>query len=801
MKLFKKLLYLNLLLSAIPILIIILITFKVGQTEVRNHTRQLSEKELLSTSLELSNFFDSRRNEVLLLSRSPVLESMNWSEIKPYLKSEQERLSQYYEKFILGEPSGHFYNTSGGNSLQGGIRTFDDKSPDSKAKTIKKRKYWQIAIGGEIDKPYVSEPMVSYTTGVQQVVISSPIKKDGRVLGMLGGALSWKIFENKLNSLSETVQKDMGEEVKLFLISDKGTYVYHWDDSKALKYQQNADGSLKLNDINEPIIVSSNIKDEKSALSKASAAILKRSKTDIEIKEGYESFQYFFIPVEGTRYSLGIKVPTAIFLKAINLHRNRLVFIALISLLLTITLSYVFSRKISRRVTDLNIAATDFKEGRPVEVRLSGKDEISDLYKTFSSMCNEVQDKINIITNTKNELKEHKENLEKTVDKRTKEVELALNKAELANKMKSEFVANISHEIRTPMNAVLGFTEHLLESKIDNDQREQLETLHGAAESLLVIINDLLDFSKLEDGKLDIEYLPFDLERTIKDVLKVAAVKAEDKGLELKTNLELKNKTFEGDSNRLKQVLLNFLSNAVKFTEKGSVTLKVSEKENEQQSLLMFEVIDTGIGISKEAQKRLFKRFEQEDTSTTRKYGGSGLGLSISKSLIELMKGNVGVMSSSGKGSCFWFEIELKRVAFKQETASENKVSQNSFENVKALVVDDNAVNLKLAKLSLEKNGVEVSTLLSGVEALSYLQENTPDLIFMDYLMPEMDGLETTVEIRKIKTCKEIPIIALTANAMKEDQEKCIEAGMSGFIAKPFTKKDIQNVLIEWFGD
>ena len=177
------------------------------------------------------------------------------------------------------------------------------------------------------------------------------------------------------------------------------------------------------------------------------------------------------------------------------------------------------------------------------------------------------------------------------------------------------------------------------------------------------------------------------------------------------------------------------------------------------------------------------------------------MGLSISKSLIELMKGNVGVTSSLGKGSCFWFEIELTRVAFKQEMKSESKLAQNSFENVKALVVDDNAVNLKLAKLSLEKNGVEVNTLLSCVEALSYLQENTPDLIFMDYLMPEMDGLETTVEIRKIKTCKEIPIIALTANAMKEDREKCIEAGMSGFISKPFTKQDIQNVLLEWFGN
>ena len=255
MKLFKKLLYLNLILSAVPILLIILITFKVGQTEVKNQTRMLSEKELLSMSEELSNFFNSRRNEVHLLSESPVVKSMNWQAIQPYLKSERARLSKYYEKFILGKPNGHFYNTSGGNLLQGGIRTFDDSLANSKAKTIKKRKYWQVAIKGEINRPFVSEPMVSYTTGVQQVVVSNPIKKDAQVVGMLGGALSWKIFENKLNELSDKLKSGMDDDVKLFLISDKGTYVYHWDESKALKYERNQDGSLKLNDINEPTAI------------------------------------------------------------------------------------------------------------------------------------------------------------------------------------------------------------------------------------------------------------------------------------------------------------------------------------------------------------------------------------------------------------------------------------------------------------------------------------------------------------------------------------------------------------------
>ena len=509
----------------------------------------------------------------------------------------------------------------------------------------------------------------------------------------------------------------------------------------------------------------------------------------------------FFIPVKDTRYSLGIKVPTSLFLTAVESHRDRLVLIALISTLVTIILSYIFSKKISERVISLNKAAHDFKDGKSMEVKISGNDEITDLYKTFSSMCTEVQDKINIITTTRNELKEHKENLEKTVEERTEELGSALKKAEAANKMKSEFVANISHEIRTPMNAVLGFTEHLLESEINDDQREQLETLHGAAESLLVIINDLLDFSKLEDGKLEIEEIPFELDPILNEVLKIMAVKADDKGLELKVEMDHEHKNFKGDSNRIKQVLLNFLGNAVKFTQKGSVCLKVTEAKKAEKSLLRFEVIDTGIGISEKAQKRLFQRFEQEDTSTTRKYGGSGLGLSISKSLIELMNGDVGVESKQGEGSCFWFELELAHTDSVRDSLAETQTAPISYDNVKALVVDDNRVNLKLAKLSLEKSGVCVITAESGKEAISYLEEHSADIIFMDYLMPEMDGLEATVEIRKLDHCSETPIIALTANAMKEDQEKCMAAGMSGFIAKPFTKNDIQNVLSQWAGE
>ncbi len=534
-------------------------------------------------------------------------------------------------------------------------------------------------------------------------------------------------------------------------------------------------------------------------------------------------------------------------------------------------------------------------------------------------------------------LKDITENQEILINHRTSALLKALDEAKEANLTKREFFANVSHELRTPLNGILGMAHMLLDTNLNHIQKDYTQTILISSEILLNLINDILDFSKIEAGKLELEETDFDLSQTLYEVLDILTSKANEKQIDLLLKYEpgLPN-SLKGDPNRLKQILLNLGSNAIKFTEKGKVIIEVKQiKSTKNQSVLKFEISDTGIGIPEDKIKLLFNPFTQADASTNRKFGGTGLGLSISKNLVEMMEGEIGVTSKAKQGSTFWFTTKFKTKNKQQSTidgppvlfvdyeaicidsnkdvadelikhlnawnikarkvssigalqkakitkktilivgdeqeedflqkmtsfnfqhdfilkiflskvrttkiielakmnhfdsiifkplkfrqiqlelsASLNSINEKnhtekkqdiieskSHQNIQILIVEDNLINQKVALALLNKFGYKAQTADNGLIALEKMKEQKFDLIFMDFQMPELDGYETTGRIRNGQSgiCSpKIPIIAMTANAMKGDQEKCLIAGMNDFLSKPIIPADLEELLEKW---
>ncbi len=411
---------------------------------------------------------------------------------------------------------------------------------------------------------------------------------------------------------------------------------------------------------------------------------------------------------------------------------------------------------------------------------------------------------IRFMSTARNESEDLNEELADEIEQRKrveKELQKAKEAAETASKTKSEFLANMSHEIRTPMNGILGTLQLLQSTEMSESQKEYVKIAYSSGESLLSLLNDILDFSKIEAGKLELELIPFRVRSVVKELVVLLKQKADERQVKLISDLDEDLPEYiKGDSVRIRQVLANLMTNAIKFTENGEVRVCVSVMEKDDKiARLKFEVVDTGIGIAEEVQRKLFNSFTQADGSTTRKYGGTGLGLAIVRQLVTLMRGRLGVESEAGKGSNFWVEIAFEIASGDMLEEKEPVVEVEKQLQGMALLVEDNPVNQVVAKKMLEKLGMQYEVVSNGVEAIERLsQPHEFKLVLMDCQMPVMDGYEATQKLREYEAASDLPrlpVIAMTANAMEGDKDKCLEAGMDDYVAKPVKQQALKSAL------